>query len=54
MSNAEINEILKAMAHGFTDGQAAEEREMTLEEVAEFRAKYYDEITKRRSEVNGQ
>ena len=54
MSNAEINEIIKAMAYGFTDEQVAEECEMTIEEVAEFRAKYYDEITKRRSEFNGQ
>lgn len=54
MSNAEINEIIKAMAYGFTDGQVAEECEMTVEEVAEFRAKYYDEIIERRSEVNGQ
>ena len=54
MSNAEINEIIKAMAYGFTDEQVAEECEMTVEEVVEFRAKYYDEIIKRRSEVNGQ
>lgn len=54
MSNAEINEIIKAMSYGFTDEQVAEECEMTVEEVAEFRAKYSDEIIKRRGEVNGQ
>ena len=54
MSNAEINEIIKAMSYGFSDEQVAEECEMTREEVAEFRAKYSYEIIKRESEFNGQ
>ena len=31
MSNAEINEIVKAMAYVFTDEHVAEECEMTVE-----------------------
>lgn len=54
MSNAEINEIIKAMSYGFTDEQVSEECGITVKEAAEFRAKYSDEIIKRRSEVNGQ
>ena len=53
MSNAEINEIIKAMSYGFTDEQVAGECEITVEEAAEFRVKYSDEIIKRRGEVNG-
>ena len=54
MSNAEINEIIKAMSYGFSDERVAEECEITVQEAAEFRAKYHNEIIKRESEFNGQ
>ena len=44
MSNAEINEIIKAMAYGFTDEQVAEECEISTEEAAAFREDHADEI----------
>lgn len=47
MSNAEINEIVKAMAYGFTDEQVAEECEITVEEAAAFRAEHSDEIAEK-------
>ena len=53
MSNAEINEIIKAMAYGFTDEQVAEECEMTVEEAAAFRTEHSAEIAKKAGESNG-
>lgn len=53
MSNAEINEIIKAMAYGFTDEQVAEECEITIEEAAAFRRDHADEIAKKAGECNG-
>lgn len=50
MSNAEINEIVKAMAYGFTDEQVAEECEMSVEEAAAFRKKHSAEIEKKAGE----
>ena len=50
MSNAEINEIIKAMAYGFTDEQVAEECEMTVEEAAAFRKEHSAEIAKKAGE----
>lgn len=52
MSNAEINEIIKAMAYGFTDEQVAEECEMTIEEAAAFRAEHSSEIEKKAGDVH--
>lgn len=52
MSNAEINEIIKAMAYGFTDEQIAEECEMTVEEAAAFRKEHSAEIAKKAGESN--
>ena len=53
MSNAEINEVIKAMAYGFTDEQIAEECEMTVEEAAAFRKEHSAEIAKKAGESNG-
>lgn len=53
MSNAEINEIIKAMAYGFTDEQVAEECEITVEEAAAFRAEHSAEIARKAGECNG-
>ena len=53
MSNAEINEIIKAMAYGFTDEQVAEECEITVEEAAAFRAVHSAEIARKVGECNG-
>ena len=50
MSNAEINEIIKAMAYGFTDEQVAEECEITIEEAAAFRKDHADEIARKAGE----
>ena len=52
MSNAEINEIIKAMAYGFTDEQVAEEHEISIEEAAAFRRDHADEIAKKAGESN--
>ena len=53
MSNAEINEIIKAMAYGFTDDQVAEECEITVEEAAAFRTEHSAKIARKVSECNG-
>ena len=53
MSKAEIKEIIKAMAYGFTDEQVAEECEMTVEEAAAFRKEHSAEITNKVGESNG-
>lgn len=52
MSNAEINEIVKAMAFGFTDEQVAEECEMSVKEAAAFRKEHSAEIAKKAGECN--
>ena len=52
MSNAEINEIIKAMAYGFSDEQVAEECELTVEEAAAFRKEHSAEIAKKAGESN--
>ena len=53
MSNAEINEIVKAMAYGFTDEQVAEECGMPVEQAAAFRTEHSAEIAKKAGECNG-
>lgn len=50
MSNAEINEIVKAMAYGFTDEQVVEECEISVEEAAAFRAEHSAEIAEKAGE----
>lgn len=50
MSNAEINESVKAMAYGFADEQVAEECEITVEEAAAFRAEHSAEIARKAGE----
>ena len=50
MSNAEIKEIIKAMASGFTDEQVAEECEITIEEAVAFRKDHSDEIARKAGE----
>ena len=52
MSNAEINEIIKAMAYGLTDEQVAEECEISIEEAAAFRKDHADEITRKAGETH--
>ena len=41
MNKEEINEIVKAMAYGYSDEEVAEECEMSVEAAAAFRAEYY-------------
>ena len=53
MSNAEINEIIKAMAYGFSDERVAEECEISIEEAATFRKEHSAEIEKKAGESNG-
>lgn len=53
MSKAEIKEIIKAMAYGFTDEQVAEECEISVEEAAAFRKEHFGEIAKKAGESNG-
>ena len=50
MNNEEINEIVKAMAYGFSDEEVAEECEMSVEAAAAFRAEYADKITAKAGE----
>ena len=50
MNNEEINEIVKAMAYGFSDEEVAEECEMSVEDAAAFRAEYADKITAKAGE----
>lgn len=44
MNKEEINEIVKAMAYGFSDEEVAEECEMSVEAAAAFRAEHAAEI----------
>lgn len=48
MSNAEINEIVKAFAYGFSAEQVAEECEMSLSEAEEFFEAHIKEIKAKR------
>ena len=50
MNNEEINEIIKAMAYGFSDEEVAEECEMSVEDAAAFRAEHADKITAKAGE----
>lgn len=50
MNKEEINEIVKAMAYGFTDEEVAEECEMTVDEAAAFRKEHADDIAKKAGE----
>lgn len=50
MNKEEINEIVKAMAYGFSDEEVAEECEMTAEAAAAFRAEHAAEITEKAGE----
>ena len=50
MNKEEINEIVKAMAYGFTDEEVAEECEMTVEEAAAFRKEHAADIAKKAGE----
>lgn len=50
MTYEEKNEIIKAMAYGFTDEQVAEECEMTAEEAAAFRREHSAEIAEKAGE----
>lgn len=48
MTEATTNEIIKAMAYGFSDEEIAEEECMSIEDVREFRKAHADEIKARR------
>ena len=50
MTYEEKNEIIKAMAYGFTNEEVAEECEMTVEEVAAFRKEHAADIAKKAGE----
>ena len=50
MNKEEINEIVKAMAYGFSDEEVAEECEMTVEEAAAFRKEHAADIAKKAGE----
>ena len=52
MSNAGINEIIKAMAYGFSDERVAKECEISIEEAAAFRKEHSAEIAKKAGESN--